>query len=462
MIVAENTLRPGRWLALLAAAGLGAAVASGGGGWLVVASGTLLVALVFAASTGSHPGAWFAVLVVLLAAGLSMGLRVPITPWLTVSGAATVALCAIGALCLAAARPPAGAWRLVGPLLGLLVLGVFLSAVYGPSVQGIQNMAALLLMCLSILLTAWAASTRPAGTFAAINMALLVGGVGVGVLAVVGSLGSREGVAALVGPRTAAAFLLLPLAWAAGRWWTGRSEYGALAVAFGFAVVATMSRTASFVAILILTAVVMARARVASDRLRRRFRQLLLMGGAVVVAGACLMAVAAVWPAFEERFAMGDVVSVTGSFRLNVMGRAAIWPVVWRSAGSRPVFGWGPGSSQLLPEAVALGLDHPHNDYLRVFHDYGAVGLALLLAFGASALTLVRHRVPRINEVGRAGGAAAGGALAAAGLLMLTDNVLVYPFFVGPLGVILGYAAGVCSGAAADVARPSVRRGESR
>src|SRR5690606_35083896 len=81
------------------------------------------------------------------------------------------------------------------------------------------------------------------------------------------------------------------------------------------------------------------------------------------------------------------------SVRFNTSGRANIWRAVWQSALSSPVIGKGFGSSAALLKK-RFGIEHPHNEYLRVFHDLGVLGLGLLTAqFGAWAWRLHRNMV---------------------------------------------------------------------
>jgi hypothetical protein len=95
-------------------------------------------------------------------------------------------------------------------------------------------------------------------------------------------------------------------------------------------------------------------------------------------------------------------------------------------------------------------MDQPLNDYLRLLHDFGVIGLLTWLW----AMTRVIRRLRRRVFVGasRAARAArdvdrrpvrglAWAALAATGAIgftMLTDNPIVYSFVMLPLGVLIG------------------------
>jgi O-antigen ligase len=89
---------------------------------------------------------------------------------------------------------------------------------------------------------------------------------------------------------------------------------------------------------------------------------------------------------------------------------------------------------------------HPHNDYLRLWHDLGAVGLGL--AAGALLLWLAAlfrgwRRAARAGHPAQAVQLAAFLVLLELLLAMITDNVLIYPFFMGAAGILVGTAFGM-------------------
>lgn len=95
-----------------------------------------------------------------------------------------------------------------------------------------------------------------------------------------------------------------------------------------------------------------------------------------------------------------ELVSITGSgeqmqltiLGLNTSGRGLVWVRTFLHGAERPVLGHGTGSaSDFLDRELAGVLVHPHNDYIRVFHDQGLVGLGLVLAFGAATLLALRR-----------------------------------------------------------------------
>jgi O-antigen ligase len=86
---------------------------------------------------------------------------------------------------------------------------------------------------------------------------------------------------------------------------------------------------------------------------------------------------------------------------------------------------------------------NPHNDYLRIFHDLGAIGL-LLFVF-AWAERLIRHwkgwrklrlAAPHLGKYHLAAFCAG----TAIGVSFLTDNTLVYAFVMVPFFILSGMA----------------------
>lgn len=87
---------------------------------------------------------------------------------------------------------------------------------------------------------------------------------------------------------------------------------------------------------------------------------------------------------------------LSGESAYLTAGRAVAWPQIFSHALENWVFGRGAGSASAFTAAVTghARFPHPHNEYLRIFHDTGAVGLALFLAVFAE-LALYRHRASR-------------------------------------------------------------------
>jgi O-antigen ligase len=142
----------------------------------------------------------------------------------------------------------------------------------------------------------------------------------------------------------------------------------------------------------------------------------------------------------QQRFIAGDNYEVAG-LTLNTSGRAEIWTVVTHSLQSGdPLLGRGPGSAELALAGAGIE-DHPHNDYLRIAHDFGYLGLVL---FVAGCLWLMARSFKAAQQSPEDQSAVHWSsllALAAVTSAAVTDNVLVYGFVMVPLGVVVGMSA---------------------
>ncbi|MBF2086799.1 O-antigen ligase [Thermoleptolyngbya sp. C42_A2020_037] len=159
------------------------------------------------------------------------------------------------------------------------------------------------------------------------------------------------------------------------------------------------------------------------------------------------------WGAFtyiepiRNRFtSQGDSAQIAG-IKVNTSGRAEFWEPIYTSAMESPLFGKGAGSvAEVVLSVNRTTGGHPHNDYLRIFHDFGILGFMLWI-FGYFGLVLKTLRNwLRADEKGERAAQvhlAAFLALLAIALAMLTDNVIVYVFSMTPLGVLVGLSLGV-------------------
>ena len=123
-----------------------------------------------------------------------------------------------------------------------------------------------------------------------------------------------------------------------------------------------------------------------------------------------------------------------------------MWSATITSALDSPIVGQGMGSSQQLIERLFPRLGHPHNDYLRVWHDLGAVGVALLIAAMASWVRVLCHDWYEAERVGtRCAIFELSAMLLLVGLMlvMVPDNALIYSFIMGPAGILIGCGLGV-------------------
>lgn len=143
---------------------------------------------------------------------------------------------------------------------------------------------------------------------------------------------------------------------------------------------------------------------------------------------------------FRERFLEGDGGATVGGVELNTSGRAVLWDITYKSSQEAPVFGHGPGSASALITPLFRNIGHPHNEYLRVLHDFGWVGLVL---FGLGMVMLLTRIAARIRRSQNPIHWSALLSLVAVLSAAITDNVIVYPFIMLPLGLIVGASLGL-------------------
>ncbi len=260
--------------------------------------------------------------------------------------------------------------------------------------------------------------------------------------------GDAPGLTGALGNRTYSIFLLPVLALALAAWHERGPVYALVVGAIFVLILLTLSRMVTAAAVVMMGTALMWRGTWAS-RLR-----------ALGVSGV-LAALALSFGPLHDRFfdtPEGSVdvtaVGVTGEGReaqltaggLSLSGRGWLWVQTWQHARSAPVLGHGTGSAYAyLAAHLQFVTAHPHNDYLRVFHDSGGIGLLLLLATAVvGVLTLRRLYLQSGSVLGRELALAA--FLSWAGYLMvaLTDNIMVYvSFFTQNLFLLIALAHAV-------------------
>jgi O-antigen ligase len=236
---------------------------------------------------------------------------------------------------------------------------------------------------------------------------------------------ARDGLGAdsIYGPRSVALTGLILLAVAVSL----RSRL--LAVVMVIVIGSSLSRTATVVAMVILCLGIAVTGRRQIPRLGR-----IVFWSVVGLIGTAL-AVTRIGP-LHDRFLGGDAALQYDGVSYNTSGRTELWSFTWRLAHEHLLLGGGPGDAQNQVTAqFGVEISHPHNDFLRLLNDLGAVGLGLfLLAFVA----LLRATWVRGKRTGDPIHWAALLALLGVGLAAITDNALVYPFVMTPLGVLVG------------------------
>lgn len=359
---------------------------------------------------------------------------VPAVGGLSLSGVATLAVfvaCLLWSLRLLGRRSSRPSWeshryepllprspatRLPAPLTAavLLFLGWLLIR---PTAEGVQNVAVYLTFALGL---AVVADSSSAGSEVRTVPMLRAVGLAATVIAAAAFAAGIE----VYGERAYALAAIPILAL------TIPLRGGSFAARFGpylilLAIGLSLSRTALFVGVaLMVFRVVRAQAR---DRWWRT---------AVIVAasiGALYYAVTSI-PAIRDRFLVGDNASF-GGFSLNTSGRSLFWDRTWRSFLEHPWFGGGPGSAAELIAARFGTITHPHNDWLRLLHDFGIVGAGL---FACGYLTLLWGAWRRARRTDLTIHWSAVIVLLGVAAAAITDNVLVYPFVMVPAAVIVG------------------------
>jgi O-antigen ligase len=205
-------------------------------------------------------------------------------------------------------------------------------------------------------------------------------------------------------------------------------------------IAASLSRTALSSVIVLLPWIVSLRAKSVSGWLRP-LGMLLLIGS---------VSVAAIYsvPALHDRFlSSGDRGVTVNGTSISTEGRAEIWATVYADALTSPIVGLGAGSAtDLVIKKFGATIAQPHNDYLRIFHDYGLVGLALWLWFVFSVAASLRSSYLKAQfhgDLTQQRYIVAGiSALCVVLFCMTTDNIFVY---VGPMfmaAILLGNALG--------------------
>jgi O-antigen ligase len=199
------------------------------------------------------------------------------------------------------------------------------------------------------------------------------------------------------------------------------------------AIALSLSRTATAISVLLLAFAILR-----SRSGMRGFRIALAFVALLVIAVVAFLTV----PALRDRFTSGDNGVDVGGVALNTSGRSNLWELIIQDVQKNPWWGLGPGSASDVITAKYSFVAQPHNEYLRLWHDFGYVGAALFL-IGVLVLAIgALRRVLRAPREHRAiHWAAFLGILSVSGAA-LTDNPFVYPFVMIPLGVVIGMSVG--------------------
>lgn len=241
-----------------------------------------------------------------------------------------------------------------------------------------------------------------------------------------------------ISPRPIALYLLIVVSLCLGQWraWPSarlpRGTMVALAVALA-TILFTLSRMATLTAALLVV--------IAWSRGQVGGRTIIGLTLATVISVVAVLNVGAL----RDRFFHGRVSSIEDAYnRLNMAGRDQFWAITWEDTMRSPVIGLGPGTARLIvaQESRLRGATeyHPHNEYLQVLHDFGFVGLILLLLGWIPLLVSHRRMIAVHLRQGDLEGArwALGSFLCVVAVLVtaITDNTLHYSHVVAPAFII--------------------------
>ncbi|OGB33308.1 MAG: hypothetical protein A3F78_16575 [Burkholderiales bacterium RIFCSPLOWO2_12_FULL_61_40] len=129
-----------------------------------------------------------------------------------------------------------------------------------------------------------------------------------------------------------------------------------------------------------------------------------------------------------------------GSFNDN--GRFYIWGVFLDVAMQSPWLGLGAGSANefLVDQDTSVAFSQIHNDYLRIFFISGAIGLAIFAWIGLSMYRASRMLERGSSSADRCLSVIARAYIVAFFIMMATDNVFIYHFYIYPLIIVFIYS----------------------
>ena len=354
---------------------------------------------------------------------------------ISANGAWTLVAIATGAV-LWVTSPRQGGLSALWALLFFALQGALYLIVFPRSIPGIQSVLAVsaFILCIAIVASSGqqlrSLVDRISTTFGRVSW-VAIGLYGATVVLL--GPGNKD----VLGPRAFALIALIPLAWGLARWRYGERRAGIRALGVLGVILLSLSRLATAIGLLLWPL-----SRLSSRAgLKTWVRVVALVVTSLIVFYAAFELITPL----RDRFLEGDVRSV-GGVQINVSGRDDYWPVVWRSALTSPWIGQGAGSAETALLGRGFPVTHPHNEYLRIFHDFGLLGLLLWL-WGFFVLLGLTFRAWRRADLAGDGDAyvhlAAWLGLVSLALGMVTDNSLRYVHVLLPLGITVGCSLGL-------------------
>jgi O-antigen ligase len=260
------------------------------------------------------------------------------------------------------------------------------------------------------------------------------------------------GASGVIGARSFGLFALFGVAHHLSQWRYGRRSGLFWAVVLTFLIGSSQSRLALGIAIALFPL-----AQIPTRNIARVAKTLLVLAVAIALSYASFF----YFDALRERFLSGDLALRVGDIAINVSGRENFWRVTMDSWQSSPIVGKGAGSAEGLVESVFINIRHPHNDYIRIAHDYGLIGIvgwvagmvAMLYSLWRNlrAAEIISRHLARLQLTALL-------TLIAFNLEMTMENALVYIFVTAPLGLVLGSAFGAHRAAQRQLAHRTLHK----
>jgi O-antigen ligase len=247
------------------------------------------------------------------------------------------------------------------------------------------------------------------------------------------------GSALVMGPRSFAIYAIVAAGWLLACWKHKTfPAAGLLSLGLTALVAFSFSRTATVICLLLFPL---------SQISPRNPKSWLRVGGTMgLIALIAYLTFTYVEPIRNRFTDVGDSGSI-GAVKVNTSGRDRIWESVGISAAESPLVGKGPGSVAIpVIKANSSANGHPHNDYLRLLHDFGWIGLGLwLVSYGAILVQAWNNWSwsEKFDPISAHVHEASVLALLAVAFMMVTDNVVVYQFAMAPLGILVGASIGL-------------------
>jgi O-antigen ligase len=375
----------------------------------------------------------------------------------SITGSGVLTIVAAALLPLGWWLAPRGATKSVP--IPLVMVGGFVSwvvlsfAYHAPSAAGLQNVL-VWIAYLGIIGTT-IVTVRLRGAFAGDMMVAIAVSSVAALLLYSGSV-ARGGLDshAVIDPRGFALFALVPVGCGLA-WYRSGNRAGLLVSGAATVLILLSLSRLAFVTALVLWGI----ATLDPSHARGRIRFVL---GALLAATATYAAITYIKP-LHQRFYRGQIVQVStgvpgvSGFNVNLEGRLQLWSTTWSSYKASPIIGHGAGASDdLITRDFGAGAGHPHDDYLRLLNDYGAVGFVLWMISYAICLGAT-YRKWTLSLRAEADNVSlyhlsAFLALLSVGLGMITDNVMIYLPIMLPVGALLGISLALPSRLAATPA----------